>query len=207
MYSIGDFKIGVSRRRNVSHRKAKTTATSINIELHTAHRSVVRFFHSFRIIALLLLTLSSIIHFGELCRIPQNEEHTEWRSVGTELSSLRRFLNTCVIRRKAATQSVEQSTQLGIPDAFPGIQNSVAMRNNPSHQCLAVGVVSHGGRVDISGDSALSRGMEEGIPRFPLQSRVFGIFNRTHGNPSAERITRAVSDSPMPFAMCSFCRK
>lgn len=61
-------------------------------------------------------------------------------------------------------------------------------------------------RVDISGDSKLSRRMEPGIPRFPSEWIVFGIFNRSRSPKSAKRITRQFSGSPLMPVKGSFCR-
>lgn len=129
------------------------------------------------------------------------------RSVGKEGLLLSSCLSPFVCERSSDSPFVEQSTQLGLSDTFHGIRRSFALRRKLSSQVLAVTVALHRGRVDISGDSVLSRRMEEGIPRFPARATGFGIFNRTHGPLSAERITRAVSASPVPVVRCSFCRK
>jgi hypothetical protein len=111
-----------------------------------------------------------LIHFGMLCRIPQNEELAVCRTV--------------LSQNKA--HFPESSCHPWRP--LPGC----SMKRNRTSMVRRFGLASQCGRVDIAGYSALSRAMEEGFRRFRMCLPAFGIFNRTHGHKSAERITRTV---------------
>jgi hypothetical protein len=111
-----------------------------------------------------------LIHFGSLCRIPQNEEPTVCR----------------IFCRGTKHTSRDSSCRPWRP--LPGC----SMKRNRTSMVRRFGLASQGGRVDIAGYSALSRAMEEGFRRFRMTLPAFGIFNRTHNHESAERITRPV---------------
>jgi hypothetical protein len=111
-----------------------------------------------------------LIHFGSLCRIPQNEELAVCR----------------IFCRRTKHTSRDSSCRPWRP--LPGC----SMKRNRTSMVRRFGLASQGGRVDIAGYSALSRAMEEGFRRFRMSLPAFGIFNRTHNHESAERITRPV---------------
>lgn len=111
-----------------------------------------------------------LIHFGSLCRIPQNEN----------------LLSAELFCRRTKHTSRDSSCHPWRP--LPGC----SMKRNRTSMVRRFGLASQCGRVDIAGYSALSRAMEEGFRRFRKSLPAFGIFNRTRNHESAERITRTV---------------